>query len=388
MTAYHTSKLISYSYRPTGGHLTATTHTPPSKSLQTKQLGGTNSELASWYEQAYEYYNAVLSGAEPHPGPASWNQFLQYMDWAVQQLGMSGSNWGEGIDSQVQPRGPVQQPLPTGAIAGSNGNIVYDQMDANIQHTQENRPIDLYSNNIVINSGSMMTTFTSEVTTDTRLQPPDQVLKITASDGTVYFVHDYQDAKIKIRTPTENQLVDYTDSDNPDLVTWEDYNSRPARGTEAKGWTGGVIEEVDENHWVHIGNAGETIDFNPQVDDDEVVKYREVHGEANISIRSDCSADVTVNAEGDTVVTVKDREGNTLEVITVIKGYPVQVNHSNAENDLSINGQALRPTTDSDGNETFLAGGIEGLSINGTPTVVLILPTAEPIEDDDIPVGN
>ena len=43
-------------------------------------------ELADWYEQAYDYYQQVQSGAVSQPTQAQWQDFLDQMNWAQQQL--------------------------------------------------------------------------------------------------------------------------------------------------------------------------------------------------------------------------------------------------------------------------------------------------------------
>lgn len=177
---------------------------------------------AAWVEQNRYIYDAIMSGSSG----MDQTQIQEFMAmWEYAYGTAFGSSWdpsmGGGAYPGQYPQGPgPQQPLPPGATMGANGNLVYDQMDANIEHTPSQMPIDIYGNNVTINSGSMMTTFTWEITTDTRFNPPEQVLKGTASDGTVYFIHDYEDAIVTQKTPMEDMVK----GPAANKVTWAEFD--------------------------------------------------------------------------------------------------------------------------------------------------------------------
>jgi hypothetical protein len=330
-----------------------------SKTLSTgpaKSLGGgygVDPALGAWVEENRYVYDAIMNGTSDL-SPVDQSQFMEWWGWAMNQLQGASSGWDPTAGGQ--PMGAGQQALPAGAIPGANGNAIYDQMDATINHTPYGQPIDIYSNNIVLNSGSMMTTFTCEVTTDTRLQPAEQVLKITASDGTTYLVHDYEDAEIVIKTPIEDMLVNNSGLSN---VSWAEYTGA-AGGTSGNGWTGGETEKIDETHYVVTGMSGETIDVTPNKNVDEPVNV-EFYGDVNITLPADCTADVT--SDGPLTVTVKDRDGNVIAVYTVHneRGNTCQINGF-----ATINGEEPTITTNEDDEEVI--EGPEGLNINGTET--------------------
>src|SRR5262245_31411122 len=101
---------------------------PTSKRLEQPGTGAAsgNAELVGWYEQAYAYYNAVVGGKEPKPDQASWNEFLNQMNWAAEQLygPQGGSGWGNSIPGAgQQPNGP--QTNQFGGMTGTMDNWVY-----------------------------------------------------------------------------------------------------------------------------------------------------------------------------------------------------------------------------------------------------------------------
>src|SRR5262249_34546358 len=156
------------------------------------------------------------------PDPNAWQGFMNQMQWAAGQLGygqpqgwdpsqggaggypgMGGPGMG-GIPGMGGPGGP--QGAPQGAALGPSGNIVWTSGTANITASGDPRQNDIWSNDVTINVPSMSASVTSQITTDTQTQPNEQVLKITVHDpatgvDTVYLVHDYSDAKIKINSP-------------------------------------------------------------------------------------------------------------------------------------------------------------------------------------------
>lgn len=233
----------------------------PSKALSTgkpKNLGG-DPALAAWVEQNRYVYDSIVNGTSD----LSQSDQALFMDyWSFAMSGLQQS-WDPSMGAQGGQYPAQGQPLPPGAIPGAQGNAIYDQMDANIEHAAYGQPIDIYSNNIVINSGSMMTTFTVEKTTDTRFNPPEEVTKITASDGTCYIVHDGDDANITLKTPVEDMAA----INGQPNVTWQQYTGPAAGGSE----TGQVVNgpaptKNDAGEWeIEAASMDEvdTIDMKP-----------------------------------------------------------------------------------------------------------------------------
>jgi hypothetical protein len=164
------------------------------------QFGRGNPELARWYEEAYAYYTAVLSGAEPKPDANEWSEFLNQMDWASKQLGLE-SGWDA-----------------YGGSPGPAGNTVYRADRVRIGFVGEGGTSDIWSNDFTLDVASTSATITVERTTDTRTDPREEVLKIVVTDpatGTeaVYVVHDNEDEKHKIQAPGRAQITgaDYKD---------------------------------------------------------------------------------------------------------------------------------------------------------------------------------
>lgn len=163
---------------------------------------GNNPELAAWYEQAYAYYNAVQNGVEPRPERTEWNQFLDQMQWAYQQLKGSGGSWAN----------------PFGGTMGTQGNLVYNDEKVRIGFTGDSGVHDIYSNNFTLDVASASARVTVEKTRDTRFSPPEDVIKITVTDQatgkeSVYFLHDIDSIEsIKINTPNAKNVTDLTRS--------------------------------------------------------------------------------------------------------------------------------------------------------------------------------
>ena len=160
---------------------------------------GKNPELAAWYNQAYAYYNAVSSGVEPSPGAAEWNEFLNQMKWAYQQLEVSGGSWAN----------------PFGGTPGTQGNIIHNEEKVRIGFTGEGVH-DIWSNDFTLDVAPASAKVTVEKVGDTRFSPPEDVIKITVIDPatgneSVYFVHDFNGMEsIKINTPNAKNVTDST----------------------------------------------------------------------------------------------------------------------------------------------------------------------------------
>ncbi|MFO1462298.1 MAG: hypothetical protein U1F66_00830 [bacterium] len=334
---------MNHSFIVTNPQRLQPTPAPVSKSLGvgapvTKSLGNpANPQLVQWYEQAYAYYNAVLSGSEAKPDPAKWQDFLNQMQWAASQLGYGGQPGWDPLQGGSAPGAQGGMPggqlqLPEGAARGPMGNIVWNSERADITCNGGHEVNDIWSNEVNLNIPSLSAKVTAELTQDTRLQPPEDVLKIIVRDPatqaeTVYFVHDYQDAKIKINAPTQKQVTDNTDSAGVDLVTWGEYKATDPKDPHAKPDASIPGKVQDDGSIVYEPEfSGGTIDFwaNPGENQKHVV-----YSDANISVKP--SDEVTVHKQSNGVIeiVVKHKDQST-DTYLVQKGYKVNVN-CNAE---------------------------------------------------------
>jgi len=162
-----------------------------------------NSGLAAWYEEAYGYYFAVMSGAEPGPNEQEWQDFLSQLQWAMAQLG-TASGWVPG----------ERHPL-FGGVVGPIGTIIHRRPKVRLAFTGDRRTHDIFSPIVIIDVPAPLAQVTAERTTDTRFKPPEEVLKLTVVNRatgaeTTYFVHDHNRATITINTSASTQIVDPT----------------------------------------------------------------------------------------------------------------------------------------------------------------------------------
>jgi len=284
-----------------------------------------------WVESYRSYYDDIMNGTS-ELAPTDQDTFMQYWNWCMSELGMEGSSssFGDDFSGSSEGTSSSQPSLPAGAIYGANGNIVYDKMDAMINHSASGTPIDIFSDNIEINSGSMMVTYTSDITTDTRpgSQLPDgsyaQVLRITASDGTVYFVHDFDNANITIRTPVQD-MVDGGSPTQPNIHI-EEYSATAASDdipSTEPSYSGGDVEQTDTDPlnpaWNHYAKDGEPVIFNPLPPSEPgVVEHHTIYGDLTVNLRGDLVAVITDgNDERDEhCLTVYDKEGTKIAVYT------------------------------------------------------------------------
>lgn len=287
-----------------------------------------SAELVGWYEEAYAYYNSVMAGdpSTPKPSAEDWQNFLNQMQWAAGQLGYQspGSQWDPSL-SLSGNQGSPSQGAPEGAILGTMDNVVWNQAEAHIVAQNDPRAQDIWSNEVTLDVPSLSAQVTSEITTDTRLSPPEEVLKINVKDPatgmeTVYFVHDYEDANIEIRSPEEGQLKKVGDLGN---VSWKVYdaasetgNSHPDASIEGVVQSDGTIVYEPEF-------SGETVDFWANPGENQV---HIVYANANISVKP--SDEVTVQEvadNGSITVVVKHKDGSS-DSYHIEKGYSVNVN--------------------------------------------------------------
>src|SRR5262249_20099726 len=159
------------------------------------------------------------------------------MPWAAGQLGLGQGQqaWDPSAGSAMGTPGGMpgaQQQVPQGASLGTQNNVVYNSPSATINAEGDTRVQDVWSNDVNINIPSLSATVTSQITTDPRFQPGEQVLKIISHDSatgvdTVYIIHDYADAKIKINSPVKTQ---FTDSSGFAGISWAQFQDTGTPG--------------------------------------------------------------------------------------------------------------------------------------------------------------
>ncbi|KAB2842652.1 hypothetical protein F9K50_01575 [bacterium] len=313
---------------------------PVSKNLTQPGAGAAaNPELASWYEQAYAYYNAVMAGDPntPKPDAQSWNNFMAQMQWASQQLGYGGAQaWDPSMGGGYGPQGPMgpmgqqgPQSNQFGGMSGTMDNWVYTDEKNTVGFTGDGTH-DLWGNDVTINVAPTSANVTIENTTDTRFQPNEPVVKITVTDpatGTqaVYFVHDYDPAngdKIKINTPNSTQQVTNNTGDTTSITTGK-FTPGGATGAGTKPDAGieGVVQENGDILY-EPEFAGGTIDFWANPGESQV---HVVYSDANISVKPSDNVNVSMDTDGVMVVTVTHRDG-TQDTYKIQKGYKANVN--------------------------------------------------------------
>ncbi|MCC6274203.1 MAG: hypothetical protein IT572_12135 [Deltaproteobacteria bacterium] len=300
-----------------------------SKSIQTKHSAsqvpsGANTELVAWYEQAYAYYNAVMAGDPntPKPSAEAWNNFIQQMQWAAGQLG-----YGQPQAWDPMPRGAMAQAqpqlsVPAGANVGVMDNIVWTEAKADILFDGQHPTHDIWSNEVSIKVPSLSAQVTSELTTDTRLNPHEEVMKIVVRDSatgqeSVYFVHDYEDATIKIQSPQEGQLEDLSN-----LVAWEKFDAAAKRDTSRPEASLEGVVQPDGSIVYEPEFSGETVDFFAQGGEDQ---QHIVYADANISVRPSDEVEIHQGKDSMILVMVKHRDGS-IDYYEVQKGYKVNIN--------------------------------------------------------------
>ncbi len=334
----HTNQLSAHSYAKNLANFSA--NPLAEKALAAKSLGATKAlggpELSTWYEQAYTYYNAVMSGAEAAPDRGAWEEFLRQMQWAHGQLTNSSPAWDPMAGGQGNPQGisPQEASDPFGGRRGPNGTWVHSEPSAKFGFTG-NDTRDVWSNDITIQVAPVSGKVKVEKTTDTRVSPAEEVLKITVQDpatGTeaTYFIHDYQDADIRIETPQENQVENLTGQvdANGKPTLYKVGNFKPGSNSsdsEGQSSVEGELVEGTDNHYLYEGRVGQPLVFRPEGGREEEI--HEIYGDATISTRP--SDHVTVSkgmpgeAEGHTV-TVTHRDG-TVDKFYIHKGYEVNL---------------------------------------------------------------
>lgn len=341
-------------------------HRPAAKTLAGAIDG--SSELAAWFEQANQYYQAVISGAEPQPDASTWNEFMGWMQWAQVQLNSVPGAWdpmGGGVSNQF----PSQRASdPFGAARGANGTWVHTDPSATFGFVG-NDTRDVWSDDITVQVAPVSAKVRVEKTTDTRWNPPEDVLKITVTDrasGTeaVYFIHDYENAELEIQVPDESQVEDLTGEAG--LIGIGAFEAGGSVERAGQSSIRGEKVEGSDNHYLYEGRAGTPLVFRPEGGKDEEI--HEVFGDCTINARP--SDRVTVSAgmpdepEGYTVL-VTHRDGS-VDKYYIHKGYDVNLG-AKADYITWVTGQETTPPVEGE-HEGVPDAFRKRFSLNGSET--------------------
>lgn len=335
-----------------------------SKSLGYSETGGDYaSGCVAWLEQnsalLQQVHQAMMSGNTQGLGmsDADIQTLLGYEQYANSIA--YGSNWGGQVGGA---NGATQPPVP--------GNMWYDSEEATISAIGDGTTHNSSAYENTLNVPSTAAEITYDVTTDTRTQPAVEVLRVTIKNkqtgqtDVVYF-DNFRDEDFSLTiNSVKGKHVSGT-ADGVDITVGE-YDADAVGGaSSAGGITGGTTEEVDATHTKVVAGSGETIDIQADRDVSET-QYIDVYGNANLMFDADMTGDISVNENGDMVITYKNVEGKEpeiLAVVTVKKGFTAQVNHDNWKNAITIYGNAPVIVQDKDGNDILV--GPTGLNMNG-----------------------
>ncbi len=339
-----------------------------------KNLGpaGDAAGLAAWYEEAYNYYNAVMSGSEPQPDPAAWTQLQQWMQWAQQQLNGGGAGaWDPMAGGDPLGAGAGEED-PFGGTTGPLGSIVHSEMDVRLGFTADGKVHDIFAYNFTLDVASPAATVTAEKTTDTRTQPPEEVVKIVVKDPTtggetVYMVHSPGDLEnLIINSPKGKKVTDLTGG----LVQIGEF-------VEGAAGNGGGIPEggsIEGKNATFDGMGNQTYKFEPPFGGLEQITC---NANADITVMNSDQVTVEQNSDGSYRLTI-EREDGTQVVFNIPEGFAVNLN-ANAHNvtfkdggngggdinDIRVAGDRPQRTSPQTNGEDGIPTGWENFSLNG-----------------------
>jgi len=333
-----------------------------------KSLNASNPELASWYEQASTYYSAVVNGSEVQPDPAAWQEFLNQMRWASEQLGAAG--WDPIAGANPASGNPDISTDPFGGAAGPMGNIVHSEMDCRLGFVADGQTHDVFAYNFTLDVASPGAVVTVEMTTDTRTQPPEEnVARIVVKDPatgteTVYLVHAVSELEnFNINTPKGKKVTDSTGQ-----VTVGEF----VEG--ATGASGGIPDsaEIEGDTASYDGIAGTVLEFSPPFGG---IGSHQVNADMRLQVNNSDQLLVTREDDGGYRITVTDADGKVTR-FNVPSGFKIEL-LAHAENvrfqdgggigeTLAIAGTGTpsRTTAGSDG-ASGVPPGWENITLNG-----------------------
>lgn len=286
---------------------------------------GADPSLATWYQQAYAYYQSVQSGREPFPDNAAWDDFLNQMNWAYEQLhgpSWAGEEWGDiepwdpAADGYGSPQGS-QAYDPYGGIQGPGGNWIHNSRGADITF-MGGAIRDIWSNDVKIRVPSLSATVHVVAITDQSVQPPEQIYKIVVTDQAtgqedIYHVHDIEDADIEILTYTEGQLQDETGE-----MKWSEL--KDGVGDDFAEVVNYPVEDLADGTHLVEAPMGQLIDFTPLWDSEDTnPETWEFWGDFNLNLRPSDRVQVLEGAPNDPegfTIKITQRNGKVITIHT------------------------------------------------------------------------
>lgn len=327
--------------------------------------GQASQELVNWYSQAYAYYQQVASGQVEMPDEASWAEFMDQLNWAVQQIygnNPQAGGWGDNGFGQGTPTADKPYEDPFGGQEGPNGNIVYTGEKAEIGFLGDNRTYDIFSYDVTLNIYPTSAKITVSKVMDNSVEPPAEVWKVIVEDKALggkatYILHNVNDLeKLKIKSPKpENIEVQFED----ERIELEEFNAAENLPTEHDPDTVMPPTEIGDHSYrydVVPGKVG-NFWFEPGTDTTHTI-----WGDTNINLLPSDRVDVYEGKVGGAmgsqngwftlVITHADGSKDTVYVKDSYKhninGNPGQIHwHSDPEG--GNPGESLAPNTDSGG---------------------------------------
>jgi len=352
--------------------------------------GNVSAECADWLMQNRNVYESIVSGTSGF-SQADQVQFMDYWNYAS-STAQQNSQWGNGIENSSNGEGPKY---------GPNGNLIFNQETAETTYSANGMPVDVLSDDFTLNVDEKVKNIDIEKTTDTRLQPPSEVIKITvydptsSPDHTTYFVNP--DAKITINTiggkgVTQHETDKLKLEDGSDQISIGSFQapesteegSNPPASIEGKKNAAGDYE--------YTAQGDDTIDFWPsELGGKEKTRVHKVWGNSNIIVPGGFHADVQVSKDAggkvmETTVTIKDKDGNTTDVYKIQKGFTVdiQANEEYVKFGSAAEGEGI-PKDFSDSVHLGETGQEGKDSTDGVPDSAQALADAMEIKVSDIP---
>lgn len=302
--------------------------TPPkalSQGPKAKQLGA-DPTLASWYEQAWAYYNAVQSGQVEAPDPAALQELIAQMNWAYQQLQGGGAGmWDPTVGGD--PMGPPNNEPQT---------IYYDYEENEMTATGEPVTHHSFGNEDTIIVPSMAAEISVVRVMSNDVQPPTEVWKVVVKNRITgaeeVFISEADHLTIKAPEPDKQIKGNFP----PDQLSIEEYDMEKAG---EKGSNGDIVsiegtlnKDTGEIEYEAAStNEADTIDFNPKgtgVEGDE--ETHRVWGNLNISVSPSDKVQVLDGADnpgdGGYTIIVTHKDGSKDIIIAMPGTRQVNIN--------------------------------------------------------------
>lgn len=272
-------------------------------------------ESRNWYYNEFlPFYQGVMNGTETPP--PNWGDIVASAQATHDFLGLTDampttSGWNIAQSGLGAPTGT--QGLPPddlfGGQPGQFNNYTYTNEEARLAFMGSEIPSDIWSNDLNLDVPAVSAHTTVQETSDTRFDPPEDVIKITVDDPatgaeSVYYVHDYEDAAISINTPGGKnvdfippELANKTNVDGNNLLAVNDLQSSLKTEVNPQSSVEGTPVDGEDNAYRYeAATVSDTIDFTPQpgVDaNDNEVHY--VTGNTTITVPLSSSVAVGPN---------------------------------------------------------------------------------------------